>query len=93
MICKFYFVLDSITIFISEQDARHAYICKYAYLDLAMNFDLHNKFGYLCRLRTVRTQKAINIEDNRYKCINAVYIGSKGQVLLMNVQTLMFRQS
>ena len=26
MIGKFYFVLDSITIFISEQDARHAYV-------------------------------------------------------------------
>ena len=25
-ICKFYFVLDSIRIFISEQDARHAYV-------------------------------------------------------------------
>ena len=34
-----------------------------------------------------------DIEDNRYKCINAVYIGSNGQVLLMNVQTLMFRPS
>jgi hypothetical protein len=86
VICESYFVLGSITIFISEQDARQCapQPCTYINWDFAMNFDLHNKFAYFCGWRTIRTQKVINIEDNRHKC--SVYTGYKDPVLSMNVK-------